>query len=285
MTRSPNVRHRLNPSSTPSVTTTTLVQARHSAHSYPQPADPVRSKLPNLAVMDQAAAATGLGLFEARPARRTWQFRIRQQESGTHEQSPGFTRAEEASMRKPKSVAIKLDLRIFSIEGIWEPNDVERLAAWELYVELITRISVVPLHDGIAREALWSLYAIFGQAREILRRHGPEVAEAKRGGDYNLGYLIVMMLNFTIRPLLSYWHPELSAWEARRSPATSIKDHEDAWPQINNLRSQIVHAGTILSEYAAVLAKACGIPDLHLGDPSQLSGISKVDKSQTSASE
>jgi hypothetical protein len=29
---------------------------------------------------------------------------------------------------------------------------------------------VVPLRDGIAREALTSLYALFGQAREILRR-------------------------------------------------------------------------------------------------------------------
>lgn len=67
-------------------------------------------------------------------------------------------------MRAPKSVDVKLDLKLFPIGGTWEPNDTERRAAWELYVELVTRISVVPLRDGIAREALTSLYAIFGHA-------------------------------------------------------------------------------------------------------------------------
>jgi hypothetical protein len=90
----------------------------------------------------------------------------------------------------------------------------------------------VPLTDGIARESLSSLYAVFGQARAILRRYGPEVAEPKPDEQYNFGYLTVALLNFAFRPMLSYWHPELQAWEVTRSPGTPVKAHEDAWDRI-----------------------------------------------------
>lgn len=165
-------------------------------------------------------------------------------------------------MRGPKSVEAKLDLKVFSIGGTWEPNDPERAAAWELYVELVTRISVIPLRDGIAREALSSLYALFGQSREILRRYGPEVAEPKPDGEYNFGFLTVAMLNFAIRPVLSYWHPELQVWEATREPSRSVKAHEDAWPRIGELRAALDEVRGMLTVYASVLATACGVPDL-----------------------
>ena len=79
-------------------------------------------------------------------------------------------------VRAPKSVEVGLDLKFFKITGTWEPNDAERLAAWELYVELITRVAVVPLPagEGLLREALTSLYTLFGATRDILRRARPE---------------------------------------------------------------------------------------------------------------
>jgi len=165
-------------------------------------------------------------------------------------------------MRGPKSVEVKLDLKFFSIGGTWEPNDAERRAAWVLYVELVTRISVVPLRDGIAREALSSLYALFGQSREILRRYGPEVAEPKPDGEYNLGFLTVAMLNLALRPVLSYWHPELQVWEVRRDLSQSVKAHEDAWPRIGELRAALNEVRGVLVVYSSVLATACGVPDL-----------------------
>jgi hypothetical protein len=169
-------------------------------------------------------------------------------------------------IHRPKSVVVKLDLKVLSIEGTWEPNDAERMAAWELYVELITRISVVPLQAGIIREALTSIYSLFTRAREILRCYGPEIAGLKPDGEYSLGYLTIAMLNLTLRPLLSYWHPELEAWEARRLPATSVKVHEDSWPRIGELREKLGKTGTVLADYSAILAKACGVPNLHPTD-------------------
>jgi hypothetical protein len=50
-----------------------------------------------------------------------------------------------ARLRRPKSVPVGLNLHVLLISGTWEPNDDERRAAWELYVELVTRMAVVPL--------------------------------------------------------------------------------------------------------------------------------------------
>ena len=170
-------------------------------------------------------------------------------------------------MQRPKEVEIGLDLKFFSIKGTWRPNDAERRAAWELYVELITRIGVVPLQDGMVREALTSLYSLFGATREILRRYGPEVAEPKRDGEYNFGYLAVAMLNFVLRPLLSYWHPAMQSWEAQRAEEVPLGEHEAAWQRIPELRDEIERTRQDLLQYASMLAEACGIPDLSTAVP------------------
>ena len=172
-------------------------------------------------------------------------------------------------MRAPKSVQVGLDLKIFQISGTWEPNDAEREAAWELYVELITRVAVVPLPrgHGLLREALSSLYSLAGTVRQVLREHGPTVAEPKPDGAYNFGYLAVAMLNFVIRPVLSRWHPELEAWEATRAVERSRAEHERAWPRAEQLREELDSARGILSQYATLLGTACGIPDLSTAVP------------------
>lgn len=167
-------------------------------------------------------------------------------------------------VRPPKSLDVKLNLRVIEVSGTWEPNNAERKAAWELYIELITRISIVPLKDdgGFLREALSSLHSIFATTREILRRYGPEIAEPKRSGEYNLGFLAVAMLNFGIRPLLTHWHPILEDWENRKPADSSRRDHERAWPDVQNFRRDLAETRQILSAYAELLASACGVPNL-----------------------
>jgi len=61
---------------------------------------------------------------------------------------------------KLTSVIVKLQLPyIGGVEGTWEPDESERQAAWEMYVELITRISIEELqvNEGLLRETLSSL--------------------------------------------------------------------------------------------------------------------------------
>ncbi|MER7679450.1 hypothetical protein [Streptomyces sp. NPDC096934] len=167
-------------------------------------------------------------------------------------------------VRAPKSVDVKLNLHVLEISGTWEPNDAERRAAWELYVELVTRVSVVPLRadEGLLREALTSLYSLFGTTRDVLRQHGPDVAEPKRNGQYNFGYLAVAMLNFGIRPLLARWHPTLEDWESQRPADRSRRDHEGLCPQSEELRAALADTRRILTAYADLLASACGVPNL-----------------------
>lgn len=165
-------------------------------------------------------------------------------------------------MEKPSSVDVKLDLKVFSVSGTWEPNDHERNAAWELYVELITRVSTVELSGGILREALSSFYTLFDTARDVLKRYGPDVAEAKPNGQPNLAYISISILNYAVRPLLTYWHPLLEAWEDDRVPGTSRATHEAAWDRAVELRGEIEFCRRSLTAYANILSAACGVPNL-----------------------
>lgn len=167
-------------------------------------------------------------------------------------------------MRLPNSVSVKLNLYFLEISGSWKPNDAERRAAWELYVEIVTRAAAVPLaqEDGLLREALSSYHSIFHTTRDILRRHGPAVAEPKPDGQYNFGFLAVALLNFGIRPLLNRWHPSLEDWEASRPHNRSRAEHERMWSEAQRLRADLASTQEILISYANTLAIACGVPDL-----------------------
>jgi hypothetical protein len=164
----------------------------------------------------------------------------------------------------PKKVGVKINLGFLELSGEWEPNDIERAAAWEVYVELITRVTTVPLaaSEGLLREALTSLYSVFASTREVLRKYGPDIAEPKIGGQYNFAFLAVTILNSGIRPLLARWHPALADWEAHRPDTVSPAAHERTWPQADALRDELETTRQSLTDYAAALATACGVPNL-----------------------
>jgi hypothetical protein len=52
-------------------------------------------------------------------------------------------------MPKLTSVAVSLKLPFLGdFNGTWEPDETEQRAAWEMYVELVTRVSLVELQPG-----------------------------------------------------------------------------------------------------------------------------------------
>lgn len=167
-----------------------------------------------------------------------------------------------APQMKLSSVTVKLQLPyIGGIEGNWQPDERERDAAWEMYVELITRVAVVELRpdEGLIREALTSLYSLFDTTRGILRKYGPSIARSKRGSDLSFGYIAVSVLNGLLRPLLAKWHPLLADHEAQRDPGVSPVDHERQWPQASELRHEIEATRQTLRDYADILAQVAGI--------------------------
>jgi len=150
------------------------------------------------------------------------------------------------------------------VSGVWTPSPIEREAAWELYVELATRITTVEQKPGagIVREELNSIYSLFACTRDILRKYGPELAPRGRAGGVTFAGIAVEMVNTVLRPLLTKWHPALAEWEAVRLPSDSVVVHERSWDQIDALRAEVAETRRVLLELAAVLHDAMRIEPL-----------------------
>lgn len=135
--------------------------------------------------------------------------------------------------------------------------NVERKAAWKLYVELYTRIATQALEkdEGFAREALTSLHDIFKVTREALKEAGPAVAD----GEQSLGFYAMAILNMELRPFVAKWHPLLSDWEAQKPRDCSAIEHERAWSKNGELRQELKKLRSSLMQYCGALAKLAGI--------------------------
>ena len=162
----------------------------------------------------------------------------------------------------PRWVNMKVNLKvpgIISISGTWEPNQSEIKAAWELYVEMVTRTPLGGFspHKGSIREALSSIYSLFDTTRGILRQHGPAIARSKSADELSFGYFAVSMLNLVLRPMLTEWHPRLQAWE-RRNP--SLDEHE--WPDRCDFWEALDQTAKQLREYAGLFAEVAEVPEL-----------------------
>jgi hypothetical protein len=168
-------------------------------------------------------------------------------------------------MAKLTSVKVKLKLPyIGEMEGTWEPDESERDAAWEMYVELITRISVEELQpsEGLLREALSSLYTLFDTTRNILRKYGPSIARPKGKDNLSFGYLAVAILNGVLRPVLARWHPLLLDYENTKKNSISPLEHERQWKSYEELRQVLNSIRSVLIEYANLLAQVAAVPSL-----------------------
>ena len=136
-----------------------------------------------------------------------------------------------------------------------------RNAAWKLYVEMRTRIATQKLGDdqGLLREALNSLYVLFGLTREILKEAGPDVGASRE----SVGGVAFALLNEGLRPFMAEWHPKLKIWEAQRPEGVSDKEHEKSWPEEPQMRSELNTLGNNLEQYTNELAKIAGAPLLN----------------------
>ncbi len=117
----------------------------------------------------------------------------------------------------------------------------------------MTRISTQPLDldQGLIREALNSLYSLFGETRQIQRSAGPDVGV----GEDTVGGVAILVLNKGLRPFLSKWHPLLQAHEALRPAAMNPRDWERQWKEEATLRGELEKLRKNLEKYATALAK------------------------------
>ncbi|MDJ0701855.1 MAG: hypothetical protein QNJ46_01125 [Leptolyngbyaceae cyanobacterium MO_188.B28] len=137
-----------------------------------------------------------------------------------------------------------------------------RNAAWKLYVEMKTRIATQQLGDdhGLLREALNSLYALFGITREILKEAGPDVGALPKK---SVGDIAITFLNDGLRPFTAKWHPKLQVWETTRPAGRSAKEHEQNWDMETQMRVELKQLMQELTQFTNSLAEIAGAPLLN----------------------
>lgn len=137
------------------------------------------------------------------------------------------------------------------------PTERERLAAFDLQVELATRVGVQQLTTtgGSLREALTSLHSLFETTRDVLRAYGPSAPAIEVPAKEALGIL---------RPFLEKWHPRLSAHEHHRPASTSAWEHEQDWTDAATMRAELADLSGPL---CAVVTKLSQISGSDLGTP------------------
>lgn len=137
---------------------------------------------------------------------------------------------------------LKVKTPIMEME--WKPSDPDRDAAWDLYVELLTRITTQPLPkgDGLEETALASIYALFGITRQTLKNHGRSCIEFTR--------IAIIVLNQVVRPFTAKWH--------RQSESGAFNNNE----KCIEFRSELQALQVLLRNYTGLLADLANVEDL-----------------------
>lgn len=123
-------------------------------------------------------------------------------------------------------------------------NVADEKAAWEMYVELLTRIATQPLEDNTGNEqaALESIYSLFSVTRGILKDNGRSCIQFSK--------IAIIILNQVIRPFTAKWHI-LSMQNAFNSPI-----------QCQAFRSELNNLQNELRKYASMLSGIAQVEDL-----------------------
>jgi len=137
-----------------------------------------------------------------------------------------------------------LKISVGFAQAQFAPKDGDREAAWQLYIELLTRIATQPLPEesGDEKAALDSVYSIFGLTREIIRAGGTDCVEFTK--------IAIVVLNQIIRPFTAHWH--------RQSLAGALDDPQ----QCARFRADLKELQKSLLNYTRMLGHMADVEDL-----------------------
>jgi hypothetical protein len=129
------------------------------------------------------------------------------------------------------------------LEMDWKPQDEDKAAAWEMYIELLTRITTQPLYteQGDEKTALESVYSLFPITRQVLKNNTRYCIEFAK--------LAIVILNQIIRPFTAKWH-RLSLQGAFDDPKKQAK-----------FRKELEYLQVKLRIYASMLADMADVED------------------------
>ncbi len=137
-----------------------------------------------------------------------------------------------------------LKINVKFLEAEFQVQNVDREAAWEMYVELLTRITTQPLPEdsGDNRTALNSVYMLFPLTREIIKRKGRHCIEFTR--------IAIIVLNQIIRPFTAKWH------------TVSLAEEIDNVDKSQEFRKELAELQKKLRIYTKALSDMAGVEDL-----------------------
>lgn len=137
---------------------------------------------------------------------------------------------------------LKINLKYLEME--WKPQTADMDAAWELYVELLTRVATQRLPDanGDEETALSSIYSLFDLTRNTIKHHKRDCFEFTK--------LAVVVLNQIVRPFTAKWH--------KRKLGGAFNDHA----QCAEFRRELEALQSQLRKYTQMLSQMAGVEDL-----------------------
>lgn len=145
-------------------------------------------------------------------------------------------------LKKWDMTSLKIKTTFLDME--WKPQEADKDAAWDLYVELLTRITTQPLNNahGDEKTALKSIYSIFPLTREVIKSNGRHCIEFTK--------IAIIILNQKIRPFTAKWH-KLSEQNA----FNDIKKCKEFRVELSILQND-------LKKYTLMLADMAGVENL-----------------------
>jgi hypothetical protein len=145
-------------------------------------------------------------------------------------------------LKKWGMTSLKLKTPFLDME--WKPQDEDKNAAWDLYIELLTRITTQPLNDahGDEQTALKSVYSIFPLTREVIKSNGRHCIEFTK--------IAIIILNQKIRPFTAKWH--------KLSEQGAFSDVE----KCKEFRRELSILQNDLKTYTKMLVDMAGVEDL-----------------------
>ena len=137
-----------------------------------------------------------------------------------------------------------LNIKTPFLDMEWKPGDEDKTAAWELYIELLTRITTqsISADHGDEKTALTSISSIFGLTRDVIKNNGRHCIEFTK--------IAVVVLNQVIRPFTTKWHG-LSLDGAFENTESCLE-----------FRRELEELQSVLRVYTKMLADMAGVEDL-----------------------
>ena len=137
-----------------------------------------------------------------------------------------------------------LKISVPFLEMEWKPQEEDKAAAWELYIELLTRVATQPLdaEHGDEKTALDSVFSLFSITRQVLKNNTRNCTEFTK--------IAIVVLNQVVRPFTAKWH--------RLSLQGAFNDAD----QCIVFRSELMALQVTLRKYTKMLANMAGVEDL-----------------------